>query len=716
MAINQYINQGSSVPPISSSPVDANTLLSIGSSVASQYGNVLSQDLQSSMQANAQAKRLNMVLTETQHQNDLKLKEDYITTNQILLRGINSIASIDEARQKEEEKKLNSVYQINTLTKLNTNYLNFLNEARANMSPDGNGYTQSIQTFMDDQIKASVNNAPNEEAKFDIYTRASEFKLKALNNAIEVEQKARDSYRTGLLVDASNEIINQTAINPTNADEYLKDINKMSSTLKANGFNDSQVASFIKDRTSSLREAQIKGLLDSGKGKLAEQIINGDNLKNELEPNQFLQLKHSVIQFNLQEAKQQQKKVNLAISAEQFMNGMLPKGDTNFNKAADAVSDNLLFSQLPETPNFTLNDIPTTAGAIHSFFQKYNSGIGAQTANKIESKIITSSNVFEVAAYSIGIDSLIRDPNSPSLEVMKGLNQEAKTVAGRIAQLTNAGIPAQEAVRTAREELKQSKSNAGLKTFVDQNLTQEALSDVAISGWVDKALDNYTTWFPDDSADKYIGYVKDAYKGNLYKYGNPDLAQQATIAQITNTLGVTKVNGANQVIEAAPEMFYHDDTLYVFKTNLNKTKADMAVQFNWLDNGDGTYNTANGRIKPEIRPIVDVTLSQPLYDKTYQLIDGNSGLPIQDPKTGKYATFRFKLDETEYGKSLIKHNDKLKKEKDDYNKAMEGYTNEYVRSLVGTTMSIKKFFTDTSDNNVDEDVFYAGEIKSGDKE
>src|ERR1051325_5882917 len=247
--INQYINTGSNTPVISQSPIDQNAILNIGGQVTQALAQNLGSDLQAADQAKRQALRANLIAKETEHQAGLSLQESYIKTNQILLTGINQIAAIDESKRKEEEKKLSTLYNLNAFSKMNTDYLQFLDSANSSMNPDGSGYTQNVQAFLDKQIESYVNSAPSEDAKFDFYTQASEFKLKAMASALNVEQKTRAVFRQGLITDSADQIINQTLLNPTNADSYLGSVDALRSVLHINGFNESQADAFVKQKT-----------------------------------------------------------------------------------------------------------------------------------------------------------------------------------------------------------------------------------------------------------------------------------------------------------------------------------------------------------------------------------------------------------------------------------------------------------------------------------
>lgn len=685
VSINQYINQSSNTPVLNQSPIDQNSILNSGNKVAAAYESVLGQDIQSADQTRREANRAQMVETEAKHQQSLNLQSSYLKTNEILLSGITKIAAIDEAKRKEEESKTNAIYNLNSISKLNTDYIKFVQDAQSSMSPDGSGYTENVQKFFDTQIKQYADTAPTEQAKFDIYTKASQFKMQAISNALGVEQKARDVFRMGMLNDTADQLVNQTLLNPNNTDKYIENLNSMKSVLSLNGFNEEESKDFITNKTQAIRENQIDSLLHKGMGDQAEALIQTNDFVSSIDPKVYKKMENDIFRFQITKLGEDSKQTELLQSVDMFNKGLLPKGDPMFNKAADYTTSNLLFSQIPGRPTFSVNDIPQATGAISQFFVQHPNGMGAQTANRVNNTIVSGTNPFETVAYSLAINSLVKDNSGRALEVISSVDKDALTMANRISTLSNTGVPSQEAVTQARKEFEDSK-NPALNEWVKSEVNAKGWIDNGVDDLMKKAIDGFLTWFPTDSGDTYKGNIRELYTSNLYKYKNVDIAKQATVGDIKKLYAVTDINGSNEVMEAAPNMFYDNDVISVFKKKMSEGKVQIAKDLGGVDNGDGSFNTANGRVQPVLRPIPNVTLNETdgkgsaIDKKTYLWYDSNTGLPIQN-KEGRIAQFTFDSNSDTYLKKLEENATQLKKDREDIKKQHQMRIDAYYPKL-----------------------------------
>ena len=128
------------------------------------------------------------------------------------------------------------------------------------------------------------------------------------------------------------------------------------------------------------------------------------------------------------------------------------------------------------------------------------------------------------------------------------------------------------------------------------------------------------------------------------RYGNPDLAKEATRQSLSTKYGMTDINGSgNTYMEAAPELYYQGDLLQEFKGRFEQTKIDAS---NLL--GIPAENL-------EMRPIPSITISQPAANKTYMLVDKSTGLRLtRRDEQGRltYVDFDFRVDTTRYGQEL----------------------------------------------------------------
>lgn len=608
--------------------------------------NMAENDIQNATRLQREAYRAKIVADETKASTALQLRDNYLDIQDTILKGINSIAAIDEAKRVGEEKVLNKIYVDNQISNLNNKFLEFIPGAYEGTKTDGEGYANNIQNFLNAQIKDIISQAPNEEVKLQLLGSLNTFKLNAFAQGVEQEQKLRHQYKHSLIQDSLNKKINQVAMAPELADFTINSLEDNKKDLISLGISEVEANEQIKKTISATRESQIKSLLSAGDTESVFNILKSEDVQQQLDTPKYVQLvreTYSQARSTINGMKEQADMVN---ALELYNQNILLPGNQSYNKVADVHADNILFQGIPQSANFSLADIPNTAANISSYFKKYNKGIGKGTVSRIESVINSTNNPYEAVSYSMGLASIIKDPANMSYAVTSELDTNTKTQALRINRLVSAGLDPVQAVNIAREEMKLSQDPAAAK-YINDQMSNAELENIGVASFLEDALDTWTVWFPDDSAAQLQGEVENLYKSNLLKYKNPDLAKEGTIANLKNIYGISSVNGSNQVMEAAPEMFYQDDILDTFNEKLEGQIKTLGDTLGWSINTDGTFNSEQGKKKLEIRPVPGVTLGQPLYNKTYMIYDAVSGHPVTND-SGAFAYFEFNLNDTKY--------------------------------------------------------------------
>lgn len=604
-------------------------------------------------QANNQARRANLVAKEQKAQEDLGMADALIKMQNVSLNAINTIAQIDESRRRADEEKAAKAYSLNTTLQFQNDYFQFAREARANMSPDGAGYAESIHEFINSQLDNYVKGSPNEVAKLDVYERLSGFKIKAVSDAFDLEDKQRTSYRINQATNSVNYLTNQVSQDPASAPLLINNLAPIADTLRDNGVSESEVQDFLYAGKASIINAQVTGTLAGKNPHEAVTLLSSEATKSALPPQQYNRLVDETATLLDHYAKQQKVEAEKAMSVQAFAAGYLPKGAEGFDKAADAMAAQTLFSQIGDTSNIHSDQVPMVASALSGYFKEYNAGVGKDTKNIITNKILVSQNPYEVAAYAIGMDSLSKDPSGNKAAAFNDLDGEAKVLATRISNLASFGIDAKQAVELARNEIKFSKQPGS-----DQVLNTMIKDSDGVAGAIDAALDGWFTKVSDFEASQIKGDAEYVFRANLVKYKSVDLAKQETEKAIKNKYAHTEVDGETRIMEGAPELYYDGDLLNKFKTDLVVEKDKLAASLG-IAKEDMYIQAISGRTTEQDR----------LDKKQYYVYNKKTGLPVQDDNYN-FAVFTFSVDQTEYGAKLKEANAALAQKRADLNKAV----------------------------------------------
>lgn len=632
-----------------------NGAVSAAQAVASVSEQNLNRSLGELDQANNQARRANLVAKEQEAQLGLAMSDSLVKMQNISLNAINTIAQIDEARRKSEEDKTAKAYSLNSTLQFQNDYFQFAREAKANMSADGAGYAESVHEFINSQLDNYVKSAPNESARLDMYERISGFKVKAVSDAFDLEDKQRTSYRINQATNSVNYLINQVSVDPASAPLLINNLGPIADTLRENGVGEAEVNDFLYAGKASIINAQITGTLSGATPHEAVNLLSSEATKAALPPQQYNRLVDQTASLLDGYAKEQKAKAEKAMTMQSFAAGYLPKGSKGFDQAADAMAAQTLFSQIGDTTNTLPDQVPMIASSLSSYFKEYNAGIGKETNNIISNKILVSQNPYEVAAYAIGMDSLSKDPAGNKAAAFNDLNEEARVLATRISNLASFGIDAKQAVELARNEIKFSKQ-AGNTEALNQ-LIKDGGKD-AVDGAINSALDGWFSSVSDFERAQVKGDADYVFRANLVKYKNVDLAKQETEKAIKNKYAQTEIDGESRVMEAAPELYYEGDLLNKFKEDLSMEKDKISASL--------------GIAKEDmyLQAIPQRTADQDRLDrKQYYLYNKKTGLPVQD-EDYNFAVFTFAVDKTEYGAKLKEANDALAAKRVELNKTV----------------------------------------------
>lgn len=658
-------------------PGDNQTATQVMNNTAGQYEYSLNSELNKLDRLNLQSYRSQIVANEAQHQADLALPEAMTKIQGTVVGAINTIAANNEAQRKADELNEAKSYAINTGLQFQNDFQQYQQQAQANMPANGQGYALGVQGFINDQIKNYMDNAPSQTAKLDVYEKLSNFKLKAMSDAFNTETSTRQQYNVNQAAQGVDFLANQIRSNPTQYGSALSQLNDIGSVLKDNGLNDAQVSDFVGKAKSTFIDSQVKGILGSNNPVSALNILNTDDVKQTLDPNHYDQLVNHAATVANEWAVQQKNQADEALMLQAYTTNKLPAGVPGYDKVADQAAQSMLFNQLGDTSKATADSIPQIASSVATYFKTYNSGMGKTTKDIITSKLLTSQNPFEVAAYAMGINALQQDPAGGNAQVIKSLPEDAQLRAQRVAELASVGVDAPNAVNIVNQEMQAAK-NPALKAFAEQ---QAAADKDTINNLVGSTLKDF--WF---SADPYTQTkvkeeAQQLYGANLLRYQNANLAQAAVQKEIAfkyaqSAVNSTGITDGGEYMEAAPELYYRGDVLKQFMNDAAAQKQALADKL-----GTDPSNIL-------IKPIPNVTIGQSPSAKDYMYVDKSTGLRITTEENGQtmYPTFHFALDNTRYGKEIQQMVANVAAKRQEINSQYNA-TQDSINSLVGNLSS-----------------------------
>lgn len=650
------------VAPTLIAPSVDRSVLQAASSATATEGEKLNAQLNDLNRATAEARRTALVAKESQDQLNLQLPDALRKLENINVNAIAQISAIDEAKRKAEQNKTDAAYNLNSLLQFQTEFNAFSRQAESQISGDGAGHAEAVQSFINENMNKYLSQAPSEDAKLELYSKLSTFKLQAMDRAFSLEDKQRNTYRINLATDGVTKLTNEVLTNPQFADAALSQLAPVEETLRQNGVDENGIAAFIASSKASIVNAQVNGLLKSSTPQEAMSVLSSDLAKSSLPASHYERLVDETGRVMRTYIEEQKKAAENAVVLQSFAAGYLPKGAKGFDDAADTAASQMLFSRIGDTSAMTAESVPTVASEMSAYFKQYNAGIGKNTNNIIANKLLVSKNPYEVAAYAIGMDSLSKDPSGNKSQPFLDLPEEARVMATRVANLASFGIDPKDAVDMARKAIQSTKVGG-----------VNIMSNPEIAKTVRDSVDGIVSDLGANAIDAaYISAeARSVYESFLTKYNDPDIAKQETEKAVKFKYAETNVDGESRVMEAAPELYYSGDLLDKFKENLATSKQQIAAAMN-LDSNDLF-----------LRAIPNRTASQDRLDKKqYYVYNKRTGLPVQD-KDYNFAVFTFAVDQTDYGAKLKEANAALAARRDQLNQlaaANEGVIKNWVLS------------------------------------
>ena len=617
---------------ISQVPLDRNVLAAAEGSVQNS-AQVLNMNLQSLDQANREARRSALVANEAKAVADIAVANKDAALQEVSLNAMLKLASIDEARRAQEEEQLNRVYEIDTAVNFRTELEAFKIQARNNMNPDGSGYVENVQSFINDRLKLYTDNAPTEKAKLRVYELISQDKISSVSEGFDIEERARAEYRIGLANNAFNTVLNTVVTDPTRVSQARESIINIGQNLADAGMNPQAVDQLTKANLGRMYELQIGSVVNGESPEIAMELLLQDEVKAFVEPSRYSQLVNNTYNSVIQAQKAKQEVIESNMYKEAYMSNKIAKGMEGFDSAADNVANEILFSQIGDTSAITPDSIPQIASTVGTYFSKFNAGLGKQTKAILDSKILNSQNPFEVAAYSLAMSSLI-DQDGRSIQAFDDLDSDAKVKARRVASLVSYGVPADIAVKQVDDTLK-LQYQPGYQIQV-REATKAKLYDK--DGKSKAAQRIFGSWVPFfGGVDKYQKEYLNAeaekiFELELARYKDADLAYESTEAKLKSKYRKTSINGDTKIMEAAPELYFEGEILDKFYSELDLVRQDISKQRDILPED------------VEIRAIPNLTVSQGVDRKDYLLYNKKTGMILTDPKSGAFKRFTFTQD------------------------------------------------------------------------
>lgn len=655
--IPDFINTQASTPLLNSGEIDPNVGTAAAQNDVQNKGKLLNQAMSQYDQATAQATRAQLIANEQQHALNLALPTALNSIEQSKLGAISTIAAIAEAQQQKQEEQQAVAFSTNQSMGLQSKLVQFQIDLKKNSPANGEGYAIATQNFINQNLEAAMASAPSMKAKLSLFEKTAAMSVNTVNDALKYQNQLSDNYNKELNVQAAGYITNQVLDNPDIAEASISQIPDLIQSSKDSGIGAAAAEKLGQDTLGRIRSNQVQGLINNGRVDDALNVLKNETVMQQMDPKQYESAYTSATKAKIATTNEQAKVANKAITADLFSKNLLNKKDTGFNDVADQHFQ----AAIGDTSTTSIQDVGSVATKISTYFQTYNKGLGTVTQNILHDKMAIGANPAEAIAVAIGIDNLRNGQSQSGRNILTQLDADTALFSSRIASLANSGVPAQQAIDLARTEM--SAQTDPSKKVLMEVLAKDVNTIDNAKALIKDTIDNWYTSYDENTAVNYIPLVTQAMTSYIAKYNNIDLAKAATQDLLRKTVGVSKVNGYvnNNVMEAAPETYFDDNMMEIFKEGFGDTRKQIFDQLGYkydaslqqqTDKTEFPFEAVNeqgNNIRLELRAIRGVTINQGPNNKTYAIWDANSNTPIFNTD-GRLAQYTFGTDETSLGK------------------------------------------------------------------
>ncbi len=639
---------GANANPLVNKPeMDLNSTANITNQPVNAAAYDVNNDLRSLDYARLSAQKTKIMADEVKHQESLQLPLAMSRMEENAMDAIGQIAHLNEIKRSADLKEQNRSWVTNQTIDLETKFNSFLGDAKANANPDGSGFETTVQTWLNDYEKNNLTNAPSQEGLTAMYAHTSAFKINAMRVAGDFETAMRSRNR----INVSNQNVANLAAtsfdNPEALASSLNQVDKLGRALSGDLKDPSDVDKFVNSSKATLYVSTLKGALSRNDFDMVGKLADNKDLQDTIPPTQFSSIMTSAAKQEEHYDKEQDKIKNATVMATMYERGALSASLPGADKVATQSFVDFL-SGLGDTSQMKPQDISVISTNIVRYFSDKNY-TSDDVRGMLEGKINTASNPSEVAAYSVAVNSLSTDPTLMGTKIIGKMDAKSRLRAYNIAEIMQATGDPEKAIAIA-DKVTQGAINA-----------PEGGAKLLLEGWagggtndvksrMGKEYDSLfkSNWLSSSKltdSDKAYGAAEMEKSTKQFLDAGYSVKDSLKLAgdEIRKTRAVTNVNGRDELMLGAPELYYDNVQLpkakQIMADEITKFKASLPAKSGYAPNiGVG--------------PWPGLTQFQSNKERWYMLMDLDNHTPIKDANGGyKVIPIRFNEEKADQDKS-----------------------------------------------------------------
>lgn len=582
---------------------------------AAGLADAFSISLQQSEQLKSQSERADLMASEAEFNTRADQLIPGITNevSKLTLNTVNTIAGLAERNYQNNIQMAEKAFVLDAFTSAQTDYMDLIKQG--SLSP------KDTNTWFNQRIESAIGAAPSVASKLDIRSKLTQFKVGALEDSYKQDLENKKQLVGVTLDNTINNLAKQAYANPTSLSDLLLQSDSAKSVLESAGYSTTEIDANMEVVRAKISAASVQKFLDSGDTNSALNLIadSGD-----IRFDHKARLLNDALKTYQQSASQQLDVLKGASNQSAFMNGELTRGTKAWEDASTSSFLTFYNDQIGSTGIDGNNYLEVAAKTV-AYFENFGQGMSKDTAKFFTDKLTYSNNPYEIASISKALIGLTTNPITKSSGAAKDIleNKDKFAEAYRIDALISAGTSPDVAVNKVREAAqamtptKQKLLEDNLNTYWKDN--QKSIADKienSIAGW---------TTIPEYQKIGLSADYMDQFNSFYKLTGNVEEAEKLTSEYVSRNYGESSINGSNEIMEGAPEMYFSGKSLDMFKKDYNKALENIASEMGGTFNGDTSEILVDGKIsKPKLISIPGFTVNQE-GAKSYMIIDSATG-------------------------------------------------------------------------------------------
>lgn len=699
--IPTYLNTSPSTPLQQGGEISSGAVAPAIQSVEQAGNDLVNQSMSRAEQANNQALGSRLQANEAAFQEQFKLPEIFNQVQSSRLQALQTLTTIDARAKEKQQHLVDTAYSLNESTKFQTELEEFKSNLSQQVPSDGKGYTEALKSWIDNRTQQMMKNAPSVNAGFDMLGLGSKEMIQGVREGTAFESKARIADANNKYESMMSSALNQITNNPASAEKVISEMGpKIALTGHALGLTQDKIDRIQQGFVSSAQVNRINSSIETGDLTGASSLLHDKDIISSIDPNKYTQMYDKYVSAERQYLNQHRSEVELASTKNALVAGHLNSGDKGYGKAYSS----LFNEKIGDTSSVLPQDINSTSLVITNFLTEFNKGVDGDTKSKISNALINSRNPNEAVSYALGINGVLNSDNPSAINSFKDLPEDAQVVSTRIAALVSSGMGSAEAVSLVRDAWKNTinpKSAERVKELIQTEVNATgSLQDLVdpTAKFVSSTLGHWYSSDPENS--KNLPEMRNVYAAYMAKYQDVGLAQSAFEKYLKTTYSKTNMNGTSEYMKHAPEsVLAASDNIDIFKKDWYSSIGQIATELGGTRQGNSVV-LPDGKVHNISLDALDKNPVDPLTGNVTYYVRQNGKL-ITDSE-GRFRTFSFKTNQTEYVQKRQEIIDNLAKQRNILNDTISettdsllsrsGLMKEWQREVWNVKQNLNKVF------------------------